>query len=109
MLIIANLTTAWKIRFDGFGRSDYSDPTAKEKDVRENICGWLKGKSIPIDTLAAPPFYQPQGASHVGGTFAISSTKEPEAEDASKVGKDKAPSFIPADREHSVSKGCSIH
>lgn len=50
----------WKIRFDGFGESDYSTeedgPYGKVKPV------WL-----PDD---APPWYQPQGASHVGGTFA---------------------------------------
>jgi len=51
----------WKIRFDGFGRSDYSDgpgkPYGKVATVRRR---W--------DYL--PPWYQPQGPSTVGGTFA---------------------------------------
>jgi hypothetical protein len=50
----------WKIRFDGFGKSDYDNgdiPFGKLRSTQE----------LPDD---APPFYQPQGPSHVGGTFA---------------------------------------
>ena len=49
----------WKIRFDGFGKSNYG------KDF-----GTLKQAKIPEDALAVPPWYQPQGASHYGGSFA---------------------------------------
>ncbi len=54
---------AWKIRYDGFGRSNYSDTI---KGVSQPY-GKLRLPVIPDD---APPFYQPQGASHTGGTFA---------------------------------------
>ncbi|KAK5561933.1 hypothetical protein LTR46_000738 [Exophiala xenobiotica] len=53
----------WKIRFDGFGKSDYSSPDDKP-------FGILHHPQIDPDALAAPPFYQPQGASHFGGSFA---------------------------------------
>lgn len=52
----------WKLRFDGFGRSDYST------DGRTSLpYGKLKSPWLPDD---APPWYQPQGASYVGGSFA---------------------------------------
>lgn len=43
----------WKIRFDGFGKSHYEDI-----------------KTTPPVPDSVPPWYQPQGASTVGGTFA---------------------------------------
>lgn len=46
--------TTWKIRFDGYGTSDYT-PNILQKDP------------LPDDF---PPFYQPQGTSHFGGSFA---------------------------------------
>ncbi|KAI1159060.1 heme peroxidase [Nemania serpens] len=52
--------TTWKIRFDGFGASDYSSVDGKP-------FGKLIVPKLPDD---APPFYQPQGLSHFGGTFA---------------------------------------
>ncbi|KAI1112035.1 heme peroxidase [Nemania sp. NC0429] len=52
--------TTWKIRFDGFGASDYSSPDGKP-------FGKLFAPALPDD---APPFYQPQGVSQFGGTFA---------------------------------------
>lgn len=48
----------WKIRFDGFGPSDYS--------WGGKPYGRLEVPLLPDD---APPFYQPRGASHHGGTF----------------------------------------
>ena len=50
----------WKIRFDGFGRSDYSSD-------KGGAYGKLRQMAVPDDS---PPFYQPKGASHTGGTFA---------------------------------------
>ncbi|KAI1179312.1 heme peroxidase [Nemania sp. FL0916] len=52
--------TTWKLRFDGFGKSDYSSPDG-------HPFGRLAVPTLPDD---APPFYQPQGLSHFGGTFA---------------------------------------
>ncbi len=52
----------WKIRFDGFGKSNYGNDLGK--------FGILKQARIPEDALAMPPFYQPPGASQYGGSFA---------------------------------------
>ncbi|KAI3318576.1 heme peroxidase [Xylariaceae sp. AK1471] len=52
--------TTWKIRFEGFGVSDYSSSDGKP-------FGKLVVPTLPDD---APPFYQPQGLSHFGGSFA---------------------------------------
>ncbi|KAG8527867.1 uncharacterized protein KY384_006783 [Bacidia gigantensis] len=49
--------TTWKVRFSGFGPSDYGGPKLP----------LLKKAPLPDDY---PPFYQPQGASHTGGSFA---------------------------------------
>ena len=46
------LLTAWKVRFNGYGRSDYDYSS-------------LITPRIPDD-----PLYQPQGVSHYGGSFA---------------------------------------
>lgn len=46
------ISTAWKVRFNGYGPSDYD-------------YGSLVTPRIPDD-----PLYQPQGASHFGGSFA---------------------------------------
>lgn len=51
--------TTWKLRFDGFGASDYSD-----KDG--NRFGKLSQPKLPDD---APPWYQPPGWSEDGGVF----------------------------------------
>ncbi|KAL9064876.1 MAG: hypothetical protein Q9157_007672 [Trypethelium eluteriae] len=52
----------WKIRFDGFGKSDYSTDSRPPHPY-----GKLKSAWLPDD---APPWYQPQGVSHIGGSFA---------------------------------------
>lgn len=50
----------WKIRFDGFGESDYR--------VGDNAYGRVK--TTPTLPDYCPPWYQPQGPSTIGGTFA---------------------------------------
>lgn len=53
---INDVAIAWKVRFDGYGPSDYfSDPEMLQK------------KPLPDDFA---PFYQPRGPSHSGGSFA---------------------------------------
>ncbi|KAK1977598.1 linoleate diol synthase [Colletotrichum cereale] len=53
----------WKIRFDGFGKSDYMDKNhVKYGQVR------TVGKALPD---FCPPWYQPKGPSSEGGTFAM--------------------------------------
>ncbi|KAH7258995.1 heme peroxidase-domain-containing protein [Fusarium redolens] len=49
--------TTWKMRFDGYGVSDYST----------NDWEALKVFKVPDDIQ---PFYQPNGPSHIGGSFA---------------------------------------
>ena len=56
----------WKIRFDGFGKSDYS--VKVEKTGKVNPYGRVK--TTPTLPDFCPPWYQPQGPSTVGGTFA---------------------------------------
>lgn len=69
--------TTWKLRFEGFGWSDYGG--------RETLAG-LKAKSEPMDDFA--PFYEtPGGASRVGGSFAETSCAH--AETTNKVLGDK--------------------
>jgi hypothetical protein len=51
--------TTWKLRFDGFGPSNYS--------TEEHPYGKVKSPYVPDD---AAPWYQPQGPSQVGGSFA---------------------------------------
>lgn len=51
----------WKIRFDGFGESDY-----RSKGIPSHPYGSLATPRLPDD---APPWYQPRGASHFGGAF----------------------------------------
>ena len=59
---------AWKIRFDGFGKSDYgAEHRGVDGKLERCLYGKLERTPEPDD---APPFYQPQGASHTGGTFA---------------------------------------
>jgi hypothetical protein len=98
----------WKIRFDGFGKSDYSK--AKES------FGALKQPKINIDALAAPPFYQPKGPSCYGGSFADmvcvcnQPGKECHCKDAN-AGDAAAASMkvqIPAGHEVSISTGCGV-
>lgn len=50
----------WKIRFDGFGVSDYSADNHPYGRV----------KTMPTLPDFCPPWYQPQGPSTVGGSFA---------------------------------------
>ncbi|KAF4992647.1 hypothetical protein FGRMN_7048 [Fusarium graminum] len=50
----------WKIRFDGFGPSDYA--------ADGNPYGRVKTSSVHPDHC--PPWYQPQGPSATGGSFA---------------------------------------
>ncbi|KAM0812769.1 putative Prostaglandin G/H synthase 2/cyclooxygenase 2, pgh2/cox2 [Seiridium cardinale] len=65
----------WKIRFDGFGKSDYK--------VDNHPYGRVRTTSTLPDFC--PPWYQPQGLSTVGGTFAtvacVCADAEAEAED----------------------------
>lgn len=73
-----NQRTAWKVRFDGYGKSDYG------------------GAGLPLlrpdpQPDSFPPFYQPQGPSHWGGTFA-----------------DGVPKVTPADAEDVKTKGCGV-
>ncbi|KAJ4243864.1 hypothetical protein NW762_014745 [Fusarium torreyae] len=49
--------TTWKLRFDGYGVSDYSKNGGEVFNVFK----------VPDDIL---PFYQPNGPSHIGGSFA---------------------------------------
>ncbi|KAJ9604588.1 hypothetical protein H2200_010701 [Cladophialophora chaetospira] len=103
----------WKIRFDGFGKSNYS------KDGER--FGALKLPKINEDALAAPPFYQPQGVSQYGGSFAdiacVCNTpgKECHCKDAVKekeAGKDgSAPApkkQLQVEREMALSTGCGV-
>ena len=105
----------WKIRFDGFGKSDY-------RKGNEPF-GTLKQAKINVDALAAPPFYQPKGASSFGGSFADTGCvcnvqgRECHCKEAEK-GKmevkktDHAANALktqlPAHHEVSISKGCGV-
>jgi len=53
----------WKIRFDGFGKSDYLDKDGVEYGRIRTV-----GKELPD---FCPPWYQPSGPSAVGGTFVM--------------------------------------
>ncbi|CCF37413.1 linoleate diol synthase [Colletotrichum higginsianum] len=55
----------WKIRFDGFGKSDYIDQECK--NVKYGQVRTV-GKGLPD---FCPPWYQPKGPSSTGGTFAM--------------------------------------
>lgn len=72
----------WKIRFDGFGPSDYS--------WEGQAYGRLRSAWLPDD---APPWYQPRGPSHVGGSFA---------------GGTKSDKPTAAEREPTLSTGCGM-
>ncbi|KAL9094108.1 MAG: hypothetical protein Q9165_003523 [Trypethelium subeluteriae] len=102
----------WKIRFDGFGKSDYStdsDPS--------NPYGKLKSAWLPDD---APPWYQPQGVSHIGGSFAdvACACANPETnhsclnpgQKSHEDGAEPAQSRVPtaALREPTFSAGCKL-
>ncbi|KAL8789579.1 MAG: hypothetical protein Q9195_006756 [Heterodermia aff. obscurata] len=70
--------TTWKVRFDGYGRSDYG------------------GAGLPLlrpdpQPDSFPPFYQPQGPSHWGGTFA-----------------DGVPKETPANAQKAIAQGCGV-
>ncbi|KAJ0165001.1 Linoleate 10R-lipoxygenase [Colletotrichum tanaceti] len=54
----------WKIRFDGFGKSDYTDTETKTK------YGLIRTADDGLPDFC-PPWYQPKGPSSVGGTFAM--------------------------------------
>lgn len=75
----------WKIRFDGFGESNYK--------VDNNPYG--KVKIAPTLPDFCPPWYQPQGLSTVGGTFAtvvcICNDVEAEAESEAEGGVAQLP------------------
>ncbi|KAI9667934.1 MAG: hypothetical protein M1821_000754 [Bathelium mastoideum] len=102
----------WKIRFDGFGKSDYS------ADGRPaNPYGMLRSAWLPDD---APPWYQPQGVSHIGGSFAdvactcanletYHSCPDPGKklhEDGPEIAQSRVPTA--ALREPTLSTGCSL-
>jgi hypothetical protein len=105
----------WKIRFDGFGRSDYS------KD--SEAYGALRQARINPDALAAPPFYQPKGMSAIGGAFADigckcnvpggecpckGRTQDKQAGGGKGGASDAAKVQTPADREVTISTGCGV-
>ncbi|KAF7536267.1 hypothetical protein G7054_g4653 [Neopestalotiopsis clavispora] len=84
----------WKIRFDGFGTSEYgpeSDPYSKLRKIKDHP-----------DSM--PPWYQPQGPSTVGGTFAdvVCVCAEEKAKTNDGDAKDK-----PEPRTSHMSLGCS--
>lgn len=58
-----NPCIAWKVRFNGFGDSDYNG-----EDLN-----MLWQAPVPDDQ---PPYYQPNGPSHVGGSFATWNTQD---------------------------------
>ncbi|KAI9705161.1 MAG: hypothetical protein M1820_005308 [Bogoriella megaspora] len=92
----------WKIRFDGFGKSDYSTDSRSPHPY-----GRLKSAWLPDD---APPWYQPQGASHVGGSFADVACicAHPETHQSSlSLGK-KTHVPTAASPEPTLSTGCSL-
>ena len=97
------MVVAWKIRFNGFGRSDYTDKTRNT-----NACGLLTDTNIDMEALAAPPFYQPQGPSHFGGSFAAITAEYPEtlAKKTKELtgGNEKTP----AERTTPFSNGCKL-
>ena len=109
----------WKIRFDGFGKSDYSKDI---NGIREPF-GILRQPKIDADALSAPPFYQPRGTSHFGGSFAdvacvcnvpgkacqCKSTGDAAAKEAGNDGaKDHGKILMQADHVRSISTGCGI-
>ncbi|KAF7560121.1 hypothetical protein G7046_g4030 [Stylonectria norvegica] len=77
--------TTWKLRFDGFGTSDYGG-TGYPMLLQQNF--------LPDDM---PPWYQPKGISHTGGSFAtpIADTQNEEAKNACPV-------------THSAAQGCAL-
>lgn len=107
---------AWKIRFTGFGQSDYSGPDAHGKTIPY---GLLRQPQIDVNALAAPPFYQPQGLSHVGGSFAdvacvcnmpgraCSCKDAAEGKDA-KGKETEGAKPLAADLEVKISAGCGV-
>ncbi|KAK9774996.1 putative Heme peroxidase-domain-containing protein [Seiridium cardinale] len=80
--------TTWKVRFDGFGPSDYGG---------ENLT-MLQRAPVPDDQ---PPWYQPNGPSHVGGSFATWNHLE------TKALPDLAASAA-QHKDHLVSTGCGL-
>ncbi|KAL8910116.1 MAG: hypothetical protein Q9171_004577 [Xanthocarpia ochracea] len=74
--------TTWKVRFDGYGESKYDDESNDDGKPLNMLCT----DPLPDDK---PPFYQPQGASHYGGTFGV-------------------PEETPADMEPPKTNGCGV-
>lgn len=99
--------TAWKLRFDGFGASDYRDGNGAEFSLlQQSIAG------LPDDF---PPFYQPQGASKFGGSFAetVCVCNVPgvkcRCKDAGHPDAEKDYTLVmPADAVPRVSAGCGV-
>jgi hypothetical protein len=97
----------WKLKFDGFGASDYS--------TNEHPYGKLTPPFVPDDS---PPWYQPQGPSHVGGSFAevtciCAKPDSPcrclqQATDATRQDERLPRRQHPAELEPTLSKGCSL-
>ena len=97
--------TTWKVRFDGFGPSDYGGPGLP----------LLQQGALPDDF---PPFYQPQRASHVGGSFAdavcVCSTPGVACRCKRKTGtadsseEDLVKVEAPAEKMQPVLKGCGV-
>ena len=105
---------AWKVCFDGFGTSTYGGP--KFPILQELITG------LPDDY---PPFYQPQGPSKYGGSFAdtICVCNSPKvacrckdlatktAEEVEEMDNSKAPGqtrTTPAEKAPVASAGCGV-
>lgn len=88
--------TTWKIRFDGFGRSDYSK--------KGNPFGQLSQPALPDD---APPWYQPQGLNGDEGVFADASCCCGGCRTGRADGVNGGV-LTAAEREPTVSTGCGL-
>jgi hypothetical protein len=90
----------WKIRFDGFGPSDYDGDV---NGVPQKF-GKLREPEIADDR---PPYYQPRGASHTGGTFAdVACTCSTPAHNAKAMVPAKA--VKPTEQQPILSNGCGM-
>ena len=98
-------STTWKVRFDGFGPSDYGGnglPMLQQGSLSDSI----------------PPFYQPQGASHIGGSFAdtvcVCSTPgvacrcKKGAATAASSEEDMVKVAMPAEQASATLRGCGV-
>lgn len=91
----------WKIRFDGFGKSNYKD------DQTGNPYGRVR--TAPTLPDYAPPWYQPKGPSSVGGTFAPAVCICAEAQAEAKAQHKAAQLPNGEEKEHSHHCPCLGH